>query len=110
MASKIYGHDLEDGTFQILADCPLYQDAIIKFLIPAAAAEVYFGDTPHGKHIQDLFPDLHIEQREILKSGHSPAQWDQMRGLSMPKTVEEFQERYRPMGYVFEGDETTEEP
>lgn len=100
---KIYGIEREDGTTQILADCPLCQDACIKFTVPTPAARTYFDvDRSQRPHIQDLFTDLRIEHREILVSGTSPAEFDQMRGKRMPKTYEQFKKKYAPLGYHFD--------
>lgn len=98
---KIYGIEQEDGTVQILADCTLHCEAVIKFSIPAAAAETYFESATRPP-IQDLLPNLRDEHREILVTGTSPAEWDHMLGRPMPKTEEEFAAKYAPLGYTFD--------
>ncbi len=100
-AGKIYGIEQEDGTCLILADCQVHPEACIKFFIPIEAARIYFGDEQRPP-IQELFPDLLAEQREILVSGNSPAQWDRMCGKRMPKTQDEFVKRYTQLGYTFD--------
>jgi hypothetical protein len=98
---KIYGIEQEDGTCQILSDCKLHQDACIKFTVPGEAASIYFESTSRPP-VQELFPDLRNEHREILVSSTSPAEWDEMTGKPMPKTHEQFVEQYTPLGYTFD--------
>lgn len=98
---KVYGIVQEDGTVQILADCSLHCEAVIKFNVPGEAARIYFEQAERPA-VQHLFPDLRPEHREILVTGTSPAEWDQMTGKPMPKTHEEFVTQYQPLGYHFD--------
>ncbi len=100
-AGKIYGVTRDDGTVKILADCQFESTARIEFTLPGEAASRYFED-PARPCIQDLFPDLRKEHREILVSGTSPAWWDRMAGKRMPKTPEAFLARYGKLGYILE--------
>lgn len=99
----IYGIMQPDGQCLILADCNLYPDACIKFTVPGEAAATYF-EVPRQERppMHHLFPGLRPEHREILISGVSPAEFDQLGGRPMPATEDEFQIKYGPLGYTFD--------
>jgi len=100
---KIYGLMQPDGTCLILADCEVHQNACIKFTVPGLAAVTYFETERHCRApMHKMFPDLRIEHREILISGTSPAEFDQMNGIPLPETEEEFKLKYAPLGYTFD--------
>lgn len=73
----------------------------MRFTVPLAPARDYF-DGPR-RNIQDMFPELAPALREILVTGTTPAEWDRMFD-GLPETLEEFMEKYRPLGYRFEED------
>lgn len=98
---KIFCLPIDPETSEVLADCEIHIDAVIRFRIPAAAAARFFGDNERTP-VQEIFPDLRPEHREILVSGTSPAEWDiRIKGLDAPETEEEFRRRYEPLGYHF---------
>ena len=99
-ARKIYGIQRGDVCV-ILSDCNLYPPATIKFQVPMSAAEIYFESNSRPA-VQDLFPRLMKCQREILSTGTSPAEFDEMTGKKMPKSAAKFRQIYGPLGYVFD--------
>ena len=98
---KIYGIPKDDGTYQIISDCNFLPDAVIRMNVDAASAISYFEDTGR-KPVQEIFPDLLKEQREILITGMSPAEWDAMFNPPLPATEQEFKEKYAAFGYCFD--------
>jgi len=100
---KIYAHMNSSGTCTVLADCDVFPGACVTFTIPGEAALIFFeNDRQNRPATQDLFPDLRPEHRDILITGNSPAEFDQMHGIPMPETEEEFKLKYAPLGYTFE--------
>lgn len=98
---KIYGVPNEDGSYDIVADCTIYPDAVVRFQVTAKAAASYFTDDPRPA-IQDIFPDLPGDLRELLITGVTPAEWDiKCKGQAPPRTIAEFRSIYEPRGYRF---------
>lgn len=97
----IYGI-IEGETCTVMSDCSVDPEAVVKFTIPSAAArEIFSGE--RTSHIQDLLPDLRMELREVLISGTSPAEFDQIRG-QVPRTLARFRRKYAPIGYSWDNE------
>ena len=48
--------------------------------LPVTQAQIDEFQTPGGRFVQDIFPDLHASQREFLLTGITPEEWDQYIG------------------------------
>lgn len=97
---KIYGI-IQGDTCTIMADCEMDQDAVVKFNIPTAAARQIFSEEHRTTHIQDLLPDLRRELREVLMTGTTPAEFDNMTG-QCPSSMGEFRAKYSQLGYTWD--------
>lgn len=99
--NEIYAIEETEGMCTMLAGCPLHPNAVIRFTVPLAAAREWFERGASRPPVQELFPDLSAELRELLVTGTSPAEWDSIFGGPMPETEEEFVKIYGPRGYTF---------
>jgi hypothetical protein len=63
----------DDGRVEVHRECQVTGEVFI--LIVDAQALI---DWREGKLIQDAFPQLTKDQREILMTGFTPAEWDAM--------------------------------
>jgi hypothetical protein len=75
---------------------------MLDFIVPLEAAEEYFN-AAQRRCIQDIFPELSPQLREVLITGTSPAEYDEMCG-SLPEDEAAIRARYEPLGYRFETD------
>ena len=82
---------------EIVAECQL-SDAVIKFKVDADDAQEYFQESKR-RVIQEIFPKLCKEHRELLVAGNSPAEQHQLLGRDMPKTFSGFKRKYKKFGY-----------
>jgi len=67
----------DDGRVEVQRECQVTGDV---FIIIVEAMAIL--DWKAGKLIQDAFPELTKDQREILQTGFTPAEWDAMPGWS----------------------------
>jgi len=63
----------DDGRVEVHRECQVTGEVFI--LIVDAQALI---DWREGKLIQDAFPQLTKDQREILMTGYTPAEWEAM--------------------------------
>ena len=97
---KIYGV-IENEVCTFFGECGFEPAASIVFQTKAAPARVYFNESQRPC-IQDLFPDMPKELRQLLSDGTSPAAYDEMLGKKMPKTLPAFMRKYKKFGYRFD--------
>jgi len=93
---KVYGI-IENGKGEIVVDCNV-SDCLIRFQVQVPAMLEYFAEGQR-RCIQDIFPTLCKEHREILLSGSGPAEFDSITGKKMPKTRSAFMRKYKKFGY-----------
>lgn len=68
---------LENETVFVLKDCSV-TGGMVK--IPMTPAQFQARFSPERKSVQDVFPELPLEIREIFVSGNTPAEWQKMFG------------------------------
>ena len=88
---------------RFMFSCNLMPDGYVTFTSRAAEAREYFAE-PRLRHVQDIFPGLRKEHREILITATSPAEYDALKGRRTPTTLAGWKARYTQMGYVFDAD------
>lgn len=65
----------ETGTMTVRIDCAVYEMA--EFGVPINQGRAYF-DMQRRPNIQDLFPGVDHRVREIMVTGITPAEWDEI--------------------------------
>ena len=95
-------HAIVSGNYaRFMCSCPVMPDGYVTFTTRAEEAREYFAEG-RQRLVQDIFPTVGKEHRELLITGTSPAEYDQLKGRRMPSTLAAFKTRYTRLGYMFD--------